>query len=227
MIVNANSISIPMEVAVTAVLWYNDLMRNKKGQFVKGERASRATEFKKGEHWRSPQPYWDKKWLVQEYVKNQRSAADIALQFDCKENNILHFLKKHGICTRSMTDIRQVKHWGLSGEDNGMYGKYGEDSSNWKGGVTPERQAIYVSQEWKKAVSVVWRRDNATCQRCGITREDPAVVHHVHHIVSFADSAELRIDSDNLVLLCHDCHSWVHSNVNTGQLFRKEVNCDR
>jgi len=36
-------------------------------------------------------------------------------------------------------------------------------------------------------------------------------------------SEELRADPDNLILLCADCHHWVHSNENINDEFiRKE-----
>ena len=95
-----------------------------------------------------------------------------------------------------------------------MYGKTGEANPNWKGGVTPERQALYSSLEWAEVVKVVWARDKAICQRCG----EPGK--HIHHIVSFA-VPELRADADNLILLCRDCHSWVHSRKNTEGEFVK------
>ena len=83
--------------------------------------------------------------------------------------------------------------------------KRGENSSNWNGGITPERQEFYISDEWKKACSEVYKRDNAQCQRCG--NKDNL---HVHHIVTFANK-KLRADIDNLVLLCAKCHRFVHS----------------
>jgi len=197
-------------------------MRNNKGQFIKGFSASPKTQFKKGNHWRSHKPYWDKDWLIHEYINLQKSAKEIAENMGCKENNILYFLKKHEIPTRQMVDIRAIKYWGVSGEDNPMCGKTGEQNPNWLGGVTPERQAFYLSQEWKSACSSVWARDKATCQRCDI-KASSELTFHIHHIVSFS-SKELRGDINNLVLLCESCHHFVHSNKNIEKDFiRKEV----
>jgi len=102
----------------------------------------------------------------------------------------------------------------LRGEGNGMYGATGAENPNYKGGITPERQAFYASQEWKDACRTVWNRDGATCQRCGVRRSEYEGKLHVHHIVSFAVE-ELRSNADNLVLLCERCHHWVHSDENT------------
>jgi hypothetical protein len=101
-----------------------------------------------------------------------------------------------------------------------MRGRKGTLSTNWKGGITPERQAVYSSIEWKEAIKAVWKRDNATCQRCR--------KHHntaknrgtfdIHHIVSF-EVIELRCEVNNLVLLCEPCHLWVHSAANVRKEF--------
>lgn len=181
-------------------------MRNAKGQF------------KKGHHWRNPKLYWDKAWLTQEYVELEKSASEIAKEQGCKENNIHYFLKKHNIPTRTIAEARAIKYWALTGEANGMAGRTGSANPRWRGGVTPERQAIYASREWATAVKAVWKRDRATCQRCG-ARKDKSNRFHIHHIGSFADFPALRTDVDNLVLLCHPCHSWVHSKANKGGEF--------
>lgn len=44
---------------------------------------------------------------------------------------------------------------------------------------------------------------------------------HIHHIVSFKNK-ELRTNINNLVLLCDECHHWVHSNNNVAHEFIKE-----
>jgi 5-methylcytosine-specific restriction endonuclease McrA len=100
-----------------------------------------------------------------------------------------------------------------------MWNKRGELNPRWLGGVTPERQSFYTSKEWKAACSFVWKRDHATCRRCGIHRDESKdIPFHIHHIVSFADK-NLRADPSNLVLLCETCHQFVHSKRNTKNEF--------
>lgn len=104
-----------------------------------------------------------------------------------------------------------------------LKGKRGAETPNWKGGCTPERQAFYSSPEWKAVVVAVWQRDEAHCQRC---RLDSRILKHeeirfaIHHIESFAIK-EKRADPDNLVLLCRQCHLWVHSAENMTREFIK------
>jgi len=194
-------------------------MRNEKGQFVKGQRASPSTEFKKGQHWRVPKLYWEKDWLEHEYCILGKSALDIATEQGCTGNNILYFLQKHEIPRRTVAEARVIKHWGASGPANAMYGRVGRDNPNWRGGVSPERQAFYSSREWASAVILVWQRDEAICQRCGKQAKKHGEF-HIHHIVSFA-AEELRCEPDNLVLLCPSCHHWVHSKANVDNAFIK------
>lgn len=189
------------------------------GRFHKGERRSPGTEFKPGQHWRPRAAHWDREWLVREYATKRRPANEIAEEIGCTENNILFWLAKHGIPRRMMTEIRAAKHWGLAGEANGMFGRRGTDTPNWKGGVTPERAACYSSPEWAVASLAVWRRDFGTCQRCGDKANDGAKM-HIHHIVSFA-VLELRTELTNLVLLCVGCHPFIHSNANIEKKFIK------
>jgi hypothetical protein len=110
---------------------------------------------------------------------------------------------------------------------NGVHfnkGKRGAVVANWKGGITPERQAFYRSEEWKEAVKVVWKRDNGICQRCGldhrtVDRKSPTYrKFQIHHILSFA-VVERRCDPSNLVLLCDKCHRFIHSKKNVNKEF--------
>lgn len=195
------------------------MTRNAKGQFVKGARAHPATEFKKGQHWRPRRPYWKRDWLYEQYVTLGRSASEIAGDFGVTDGTMYHWLHKHKIPVRSISEAREIKYWGLAGECNGMYGVCGPDHPNWQGGITPERQAFYASLEWATACSAVWQRDEATCQRCGCGADKNVL--HVHHIVSFAVE-ELRAEVSNLVLLCTACHQFVHSRKNTRHEFIKK-----
>lgn len=190
---------------------YNTAMnRNTKGQFLHGT------------HWRESQPFREKEWLDREYIELGRSTGDIAAQFGVTDAAIIHWLKKHGIPRRSVSEARKLKRWGAVGADNPMWNRRGELNPNWKGGVTPERQAFYQSQEWKDACIFVWKRDGAKCKRCGLHRdEQPDMPFHIHHIVSFA-VPELRAANDNLVLLCKMCHQFVHSRKNENGDFLQE-----
>jgi hypothetical protein len=102
-------------------------------------------------------------------------------------------------------------------------GKSGAQIPSWKGGVTPERQTFYASQEWKDAAREVWRRDDASCQRCGKrNKSGQRFAFDIHHIVTFA-YVPLRAAVSNLILLCEGCHYWTHSNDNTDRLFIEEA----
>lgn len=186
-------------------------MRNEKGQFVEGA------------HWREPQAFRDKDWLVDNYVRLQRSASEIASEFGVTDNAILFWLHRHDIPRRTVAEARAIKHWGQVGADNPMWNRRGELNPRWMGGITPARQSFYASAEWKSACSAVWSRDKATCRRCQMQRGDsPDMPFHIHHIVSFADEL-LRAEPANLVLLCETCHHFVHSRRNVNREHLSEV----
>lgn len=113
--------------------------------------------------------------------------------------------------------------WG-KGRPHPHRGKRGAEVHSWRGGRTPERQAFYASDSWKRACVAVWHRADAKCERCVKDSRaiDRAVERfHVHHIVSF-QVRELRAEPSNLVLLCEQCHRWVHSNRNTAKEFIRD-----
>lgn len=182
------------------------------GRFIPGVSASPATQFVKGQHWRKPQKHWDKDWLYNQYVTLKKSSSEIAKMCDCTDINIFFWMKKHGIPRRGISEVRNIKHWGQVGSDNPMYGKRGDKNHNWKGGVSPERQDFYNTEEWKTVVPLVYKKCNYSCVRCANTNtyKNPL---HIHHIVSF-EVKELRSNLINLILLCKTCHWWVHSKNN-------------
>lgn len=176
--------------------------------------------FKPGQHWRPHMPYWDRDWLVAEYLTKQRSCAAIGGDFGVTGEAIMAWLRRHGIPRRSMSETRAIKRWGLEGESNPMFGRIGSDNPNWKGGVTPERQAFYASLEWRRAARTVQARDKGICRRCGANAKGSSALHHV---IPFGNTSH-RASADNLVTLCKVCHDFVHSKANvTGELIGKEV----
>ena len=94
----------------------------------------------------------------------------------------------------------------------------GSGHRNWQGGITKERQKLINSKEWKQVVSIIWKRDKATCQKCGITKKDYIGDFDIHHITSFVVK-ELRTEPENLILFCEKCHNFIHSKKNINKEF--------
>ncbi len=99
-------------------------------------------------------------------------------------------------------------------------GRFGSDHPGWKGGVTPERQALYSSKAWAACIAFVWSKSESKCERCGKVAEKRSRSFHIHHVIPF-EHEPTRADVTNLVLLCVKCHMHVHSKKNTtGELIK-------
>lgn len=184
-------------------------------QIITGDcRRATGGRFASGVHaYRSPMPHWEKAWLLREYVDLQRSAGDIAREVGCSENNILFWLKKHGINRRSISESRSAKHWGVQGEANPMFGKTGTANPRYVDGSSPERQRLYVQASGRAFLQKIYARDGFACVRCNAPKAGPKSL-HVHHVRPWAGNAGLRFDEANVVTLCRSCHHWVHSKAN-------------
>ena len=169
----------------------------------------RKGRFKKGTHWRPHSIFRERAYLLVEYVEKCRSAGEIAVEHGVTDEAIIHWLRKHKITRRNTSESRKVKHWGVSGPANPMYGMRGPLSPNYKGGITPERQKLYSQVEWKTLVANVRSRDSFKCCRCCGTTQLLT-----HHRKSWTKHPEARVNMDNLVTLCKTCHAWVHRPAN-------------
>lgn len=82
----------------------------------------------------------------------------------------------------------------------------GSNHWNWTGG-----KKHYYGPDWKQIARNIRKRDNWTCQVCGIYskgRNGPVGAMHVHHIkplLSFNNYEEANHPS-NLISLCQSCH---------------------
>lgn len=85
----------------------------------------------------------------------------------------------------------------------------GPNSSNWHGGSSFEPYDPDFDKKLRKRVR---QRDNYKCQLCGKTQEDNLEEHGrrlcVHHVDYSKDNHSLN----NLVTLCHPCHSQTNGN---------------
>lgn len=162
---------------------------------------------------RKPKPYWDKKWLIAEYIEKKRSAQDIATEYGGSESNVLYFLAKNNISCRTISQARKIKKWGLNGANNPMYGKFGAKNPNWIDGSSPERQKMYARSVWKELIKSVFSRDEYKCLRCGALRSGSNKL-HAHHIKPWAGNKKFRFSLSNIITVCRNCHNWIHSKAN-------------
>lgn len=174
--------------------------------------------FKKGTHWRPHAIFREKDYLCQEYLQAKRSAAEIAKEFCVTENAILFWLKKHNIKTRTVSEVRAIKHWGSNGPSNPMFGRCGSKNPRWIDGSSPLRQRMCVRSFWKELVKTVYERDGYKCQRCGSSHTTKSRL-HAHHVKPWAGNAETRFDLANILTVCQSCHNWIHSKKNTRNEF--------
>lgn len=92
------------------------------------------------------------------------------------------------ICMKKLMAIKKI-------------GRTGKNSPHWKGGITTmdklERTKFKRSMQ-----KIILKRDNYTCQLCGVRGVDL----QVDHIQSWAEYIELRFNLDNCRTLCAKCH---------------------
>ena len=81
-------------------------------------------------------------------------------------------------------------------------GLRGENTPNWKGGITSATHLIRNSLEYEEWRIKVFERDNYTCAICF----QVGGYLHADHIKSFKDYPELRLDVSNGRTLCIECH---------------------
>lgn len=78
-----------------------------------------------------------------------------------------------------------------------------------KNNISSEKQLIRGSIEYKNWRNEVFKRDNYVCQKCFIPNQK---LLNAHHKDGFHWCDEKRLDVDNGVTLCIDCHEDFHSS---------------
>lgn len=157
-------------------------------------------------HYRKDLPYKHKEWLEEQY-NSGKTLEEIGEKFGVFGSSVKKFFKNFGLTMRPHGETLRIRG-SVSGENNPA----------WKGGVTPERQRLYKTDEWAKLVRFIFQRDNYTCQKCGDGHTKNNKL-HAHHLRSWADNPHLRLEPSNLITLCDSCHLWVHSKKNTNKDF--------
>lgn len=162
-----------------------------------------------------------------EWLKEQletKSFREIANEVGTTEGNISDRVKRYGLRPPNWSHSLYSKEGLKKKYPNG---RFGEESSNWKGGTTILYNSIRTHKkagEWRESCL---RRDKYTCQGC----EEPKGRLEVHHIKQVALiikmngiktlkevlSCEELWDINNGQTLCRKCHEKTESH-NQGRL---------
>ena len=113
----------------------------------------------------------------------------------CREVELCNLHSFYGYNTRAAV-IEATRNWGeFLDSINFDYGQI----SNFK------IQTFYRSVEWRKIRYEVLQRDGAKCCLCNRDRSH-GVVMNVDHIKPLRFNWDLRLDADNLQVLCEECN---------------------
>ena len=88
------------------------------------------------------------------------------------------------------------------GENSPMYGKIGEKSPGWRGGITSQNESIRRGLQYRLWRKAVFNKDNFVCQECG----ERGGKLRAHHLKPFSIFPESRFDVKNGLTLCENCH---------------------
>lgn len=121
-------------------------------------------------------------------------------------NNLHHF------CSIDCRNEYQRFNPNYNRFDENCHGS-GENSSHWKDGITSEYMKVRNSDEYKEWRFKVFVRDSFTCQLCHSNRENSInkINLNAHHIKSFKEYTNERLNVDNGITVCEYCHQWIHN----------------
>ncbi|AUB52996.1 HNH endonuclease [Enterococcus mundtii] len=85
-----------------------------------------------------------------------------------------------------------------------------------------ENKPFYRTQAWKDMRQFIYEREGGHCQRCGQFIFGKRA--HVHHIVPIKDNELLKLDPNNLMLLCSKCHPIVENETEEKKVFPSYFN---
>lgn len=164
----------------------------------------------------SDRKLWD--WFVDLGIERRNHSDAVTLQWLGNDERKAHqreivrkaiadgTFDRYRIMRVAKTDwARKRNSESKQGAKNRMYGKGGPLNPRWNGG-----KVYYYGPSWNSQRNAARKRDNYTCQYCGITEDILGKQLDVHHIRKFRlfglPQHEQANHLDNLISLCPQCH---------------------
>lgn len=91
----------------------------------------------------------------------------------------------------------------------------GKNNNLWNGGKSSQNKILRNRKEYKRWREKVFKRDNYTCQNCGVrSKKNMNVILQAHHIIPIAVNMFKIYDVDNGITFCKECHELTDSYLN-------------
>ena len=87
----------------------------------------------------------------------------------------------------------------------------GKNNPNYTNGRSKYFTTIRYGDDWEAIRLLIYRRDNFTCQECGLKQEDSKCSFHIHHKIPFLISFDNS--PKNLITLCPSCHKKIENQI--------------
>ena len=194
------------------------ISESKKGKGQLNAALSKLNKTQKGEK----HPSWKGGVLIHGFALYDTYAQRLALYEDVNRDiDDSRFLNvKCAYCDRwtrvSVNDVgNRISN--ISGIRTGIHHFYCNNNNDACKRVCPTYRTRKYPKGFKSGSSreasslirkLCFKRDNFTCQKCGITGEDAQL--HCHHIEGYAQNIHLGNDITNTITYCKDCHKAVH-----------------
>ena len=133
---------------------------------------------------------------------NEKYGVDNGFQLEeIKEKSKQTMIEKYGVEYNMQREEMKDKY--LNGDKNNFYidGRHEFYEDNWTSNSEARRVRVKV-----------FRRDNKTCQCCGLKKRDI----NAHHLFSRNTHPELIYEESNLITLCKECHTEFHTKYGFG-----------
>lgn len=217
--------------------------KQKIGKANKGKHKSEETKLKVGNSNKGKHHSEETKLKMSKSHTGKKHSKETKLKISRLHKGKLHLQfrgvnnSKYGTHPSEETreKMSKAKKGKPTGRPSPFRGKYGVESSNWKGGITKLNGQIYNSFKYRQWRSDIFTRDNFTCQECGIRGE----ILNAHHIKPFSKiiqfyeittlqealECEELWNINNGITLCKKCHK-VSTKRNRHKIFAKrgEIN---
>lgn len=77
-----------------------------------------------------------------------------------------------------------------------------------------KEQKFYKSKTWITKRNIIKNKDNGLCLKC-LSNKKIVPMDSVHHIEELKDNWDKRLDENNLISLCEQCHQITHLEYKT------------